>query len=249
MLPPLPACSGLTWADSSLKNVVEFLNLAISICQPNSVEIFDGTAESYQNLCLRLCASGQFAKLNSVTFPNSYIIRSNPIDVARSEDRTFVCLKEGEKLYQTPNSEIPKEIGFSYGCRAGEVIPETGKEMTTEEMRTHLYNQFKGCMIGRKLYIIPYSMGPVSSEYAKLGIQISDSAYVAVNMYTMTRTGLSVLKKISEGHPFVPSWHSVGVPLAPGEKDVIWPCRLLAKDRFFYFFYFIYLIQDTLLNL
>lgn len=232
MLPSLPTSSNLNWGDSSLKSVVEFLQFAISICRPNNVEIFDGTAESYQNICSRLCASGQFAKLNPYTFPNSYIIRSNPIDVARSEDRTFVCLKEGEKLYQTPNSEIPKEVGFSYGCRAGEIDPETGKEMTTEKMRLHLYKQFDGCMVGRTLFVIPYSMGPVSSEYAKLGIQISDSAYVVVNMYTMTRTGISVLKKISEGHSFVPSWHSVGVPLAPGEKDVIWPCRLLAKDRY-----------------
>lgn len=170
--------------------------------------------------------------LNPYLFPNSYLARSNPADVARSEDRTFVCLPDNEHLYLVPNSEIPSDLGFKWGCRAGEIDPETKKEMKTEQMRAVLMNRFKGCMKNRTMYIMPFSMGPICSEFAKLGIQITDSMYVIANMYIMTRTGLGVLEKIGQGAPFVPCWHSVGCPLEKGEKDVSWPCQVESKNKY-----------------
>ncbi|KAK2949661.1 Phosphoenolpyruvate carboxykinase [Blattamonas nauphoetae] len=170
--------------------------------------------------------------INPYLYPNSYAARSSPLDVARSESRTFVSLEDGKSLYHTPNSKLPANLGFSWSCSAGEYDAEKGRELNTEEMRGKLFLKFTGCMRGRTMFVIPFSMGPVCSPFSKLGIQLSDSLYVVANMYTMTRTGLGILQKISEGTPFVPCWHSVGVPLLPGEKDVMWPCCREQNDKY-----------------
>ncbi|KAA6399416.1 MAG: Phosphoenolpyruvate carboxykinase [Streblomastix strix] len=218
--------------ESLPSNVRTFIDLAKEVCNPDNIFIFDGTQKSYADICAKLVSSGALMPINSYLYPNSFLARSNPVDVARSEDRTFVCLPDGEKLYKLKPSEIPPTLGFTWGCRSSEIDAATGAEMTTEQMRAHMFKLFKNCMRGRTMYIIPFSMSPINSEFAKLGIQISDSAYVVANMYIMTRTGNGVLNKIKEGSPYIPCWHSVGCPLEPGEKDVAWPCRLLAKDRY-----------------
>ncbi|KAH7821079.1 phosphoenolpyruvate carboxykinase (PEPCK) [Monocercomonoides exilis] len=233
MIPALPKCMlPLTWDSPSLGLAKEFIEYAVSVCKPDEVMVFDGRRESWIQSCEDLVKSGSFLKLNPYIWPNCYLSRSNPVDVARSEDRTFMCLKDGETLYRKPHNQIPPQLGFKWGCRAGEYDPEKKRELSTEEMRQCLLKRFEGCMVGRTMYVIPFSMGPVSSEFAKLGIQITDSLYVVANMYTMTHTGMGIISKIAEGSPFVPCWHSTGFPLEAGEKDVCWPCRLLPSDRY-----------------
>eukprot|EP00708_Paratrimastix_pyriformis_P002151 GAFH01000890.1.p2 GENE.GAFH01000890.1~~GAFH01000890.1.p2 ORF type:complete len:728 (-),score=297.17 GAFH01000890.1:289-2253(-) len=178
--------------------------------------------------------SGMFMALNPYLYPRSYLIRSHPGDTARSEARTFVCGPMNEKLYQVPLSAIPKDLGFGYGCRAGESVSGSkDAELNTEQMRELLYHEFTGCMAGRTMWIVPFSMGPLNSEFCKLGIEISDSPYVVAHMYTMARTGIEVLKRLSAPNAyFLPCWHSVGLPLTPGEKDVPWPCRKENNRKF-----------------
>src|SRR5712675_1128604 len=198
-----PTISSRNLASPLSKNdhLLRWVEKMAELTRPARIHWVDGSQQENDQLCKEMVASGTFIKLNEKLWPGCFYARSDPNDVARVEDRTFICSYSKDTAGPTNNWENPYD------------------------MRKKLKSLFNGAMKGRTMYVLPFSMGPIGSPMAKIGVQLTDSPYVVVNMRIMARIGQRVFDEIDKGVRVVPCMHSVGAPLADGKKDVPWPCN------------------------